>query len=116
MRCILLVRNSCRGDDTIGDEDGDWMGIPRYSGTITGDEGSIAEYRSRMVFRSSEIDSLHSWIAASKRWISTHVSLCFSKYHWGIWPSHIRHRMRSVLKGSLKGNGVTGTEGRRPLM
>jgi len=43
--------------------------MPQYLGTAAGNGRSMATIRSRMVFQSSAIDSLHSTIAAS-RWDS----------------------------------------------
>jgi hypothetical protein len=61
------MRKSCKGEEELGEVDGERMGSPRYSGVITGDELSMAVEISRIVLRSSDIDSLHSLIYASKR-------------------------------------------------
>lgn len=81
MRWSLFDRNIDNGDAAVGELDGENIGIPRYSGTIAGDARSTVALRSRIVFLSSWMESLQSAISASKRWTSTQVSLCFSKYH-----------------------------------
>ncbi len=89
------------------------MGIARYSGTVVDELRSKAVCRSRIVLRSSEIDSLHSAISASKRCTSLHVSLCFSKYHCGTLHSQMRHSIGAVLIGRANGKGVTGSSALR---
>ena len=68
MRFIFSgARRSCNGEDDPGDVDGVKIGIPRYSGMVMGELRSIATCNSRIVLRSSAIDSLHSPISASRR-------------------------------------------------